>query len=341
MSSERLDIVKSFNPISRMKEEVKADSAKKTEGPARGFKTNGGIPNAYHTQPIWIVAEENQEKAWDDAFTRPAVSVSPAAPRTGSHQAVPFHGQMQQMAGVPQMAQVTTPQHGHHGGPQYQPHYDEQRMHNGMQNGSFGSPSMTPRNPFVSPMGHPVQAAYGPQSYFGGGQGHMAMRPPYANNISMMHTQHGHMGAPMMVQQQSSGPYMQNQIGMMYSPVPGHAFPQQQNGYPSPGRMQAPVMMHQHSQQGYHGNPQTMYTGNHPAMYGQQPQMGRPFGGQTPYGTSPHQPHQMNQRAMSSGYMKGGMPQMGGNMNVNGGPPANAPQQPAAYGQMGLAEEGK
>jgi len=345
-SSERLEVATSFNPIPRMKEEVKAESTKKSDGPARDFKAYGGIPNAYHTQPIWIVAQENQDKAWDDAFNKPAMSASPAATRTNSHQAMPFHGQMQQMASAPHMAQAVTPQHGQHGGPQFQPHFDGQHVHGGMQNGSpsmYASPNMTPRNAFASPMGHPVQTAYGHQPYFGGVQGQMQMRPQYGNT-NLMHSQHvSHMGAPMMVQQQSSGPYMnmQNQMGMMYSPGPAHAFPQQQNGYPSPGRMQAPLMMQQHSQQGFHGNPQMMYSGNHPAVYGQQPQMGRGYGGQTPYGTSPHQSYQMNHRAMSSGYMKGGMPQMGGNMNVNGGPPANAPQQPAAYGQMGLAEEGK
>ncbi|KAK5937942.1 poly(A)-binding protein binding protein [Knufia obscura] len=338
-SSERLDVTKSFNPISRMKEEVKTEMEKKAEGPARDFKANGGIPNAYHTQPIWVVAEDNQEKAWDDVFNKPAVSASPAINRTGFHQAVPFHGQMQHMAGAPHMAPNVTPQHVHHGGPQFQPQIE------GMHGSSapFASPNMTPRHTYASPMGHPAQVAYGHQSYFGGAQGQMAMRPQYTN-AAMMHNQHGgHMIAPMMAQQQSSGPYMglQNQAHPMYSPGPAHVFPQQQNGYPSPGRMQAPMMMQQHSQQGYTGNPPMMYSGNHPAMYGQQPQMGRGYGGQTPYGSSPHQPHQMNQRAMSSGYMKGGMPQMGGNMNVNGGPPANAPQQPAAYGQMGLAEEGK
>lgn len=334
--SDRFDILKGFNPIDRMKKEVKAKMEEKSEEPVRDFASNGGIPNAFHTQPTWIdvVPEQNKDKTYEDYFRTAPPPVSPTQSRTGSSNTIPFHGQMQQMAGGPHMHQGGTPQHGHHAGQHFQPHFDEQRMHNGSP--MFASPSMTPRNMYVSPMGHPGQT-YGTPQYHGGGP--MGMRPPYGNNAGMMHNQYGNMGAPMMVQQQSSGPYMgmPNQFGMAYpSPSPGHVYPQQQNGYPSPGRM-APVMMHQHSQQGHQAGQQGMY-GTPGHMYGQQQQMRGGYGGNhTPYGTSPHQSHHMGQRAMSSGYGSKGMPQMA----MNGGPPANAPQQPAAYGQSGGGDDGK
>lgn len=334
--SERLDVMKGFNPIDRMRKEVKTKLEEKSEKSFTDFALNGGIPNAYHTQPTWleVVPEQNKDKTYEDYFRVAPPAVSPSQSRTSSSHTIPFHGQMQQMAGAPHMHPSGTPQHGHHAGQHFQPHFDEQRMHNGSP--MFASPNMTPRNMYVSPMGHPAQA-YGTPHYQGGGP--MGMRPPYGNNAGMMHNQYGGMGAPMMVQQQSSGPYMgmPNQFGMAYpSPSPGHVYPQQQNGFPSPGRM-APVMMHQHSQQGHQSNPQGMY-GTPGHMYGQQQQMrGGYAGSHTPYGTSPHQPHHMGQRAMSSGYGGKGLPQM----VMNGGPPANAPQQPAAYGQSGGGEDTK
>lgn len=334
--AERLNVMMSYNPIERMKKEVKSKLGEKSEEPVRDFAPNGGIPNAYHTQPTWVdaVPDQNKDKTYEDYFRAAPPVASPTQSRTSSSHTIPFHGQMQQMAGAPHMHQTSTPQHSHHAGQHFQPHFDEQRMHNGSP--MFASPNMTPQNMYSSPMGHPGQA-YGAPQYHGGGP--MGMRPPYGNNAAMMHGQYGAMGAPMMVQQQSNGPYMgmPNQFGMAYpSPSPRHVYPQQQNGFPSPGRM-APVMMHQHSQQGHQANPQAMYgTSGH--MYGQQGQMrGGYAGNHTPFGTSPHQPHHMGQRAMSSGYGGKGMPQM----VMNGGPPANAPQQPAAYGQSGAGEEAK
>lgn len=340
-ASERIDVMQHFNPIDRMKREVQNKLLEKSEEPVRDFAANGGVPNAYHTQPTWIVSDANKEKTYEDFFVRAAPpAASPVQSRSSSSQAIPFHGQMQQMASGPHMSQASTPQHSHHGGNHYQPHFEDQRLH--MQNGSpqvFASPNMTPRNMYATPMGHPAPA-YAHQSYFGAG-GPVPMRP-YGNNPVMMHSQHGQMSAPMMVQQQSSGPFMgvpgQYQ-GMMYpSPNPSHVYPQQ-NGFPSPGRM-APVMMHQNSQQAHLGHQQMMYsaTGHNGAMYGQQHTIGRGYGGNhTPYGTSPHQPLHLNQRAMSSSYTQKGMPQM----TANSGPPANAPQQPAAFGQMPISDDGK
>lgn len=341
-AAERLNIMANFNPIERMKKEVQAKLSEKSSEPVRDFAGNGGIPNAYHTQPTWIVSDANQDKTFEELFIRagPPPVASPAQSRSNSSQAIPFHGQMQQMPTGPHMSQGLAPQHGHHGGNHYQSHYEDQRLH--MQNGSpqvFASPSMTPRNMYASPMGHPAQA-YAHQSYFGAG-GPISMRP-YGNNPTMMHSQHSQMGAPMMVAQQSNGPFIGvpgSFQGMMYpSPTPGHVYPQQ-NGFPSPGRM-APVMMQQNSQQGHLGHQQLIYSspGHSGGMYGQQPPMGRGYGGNhTPYGTSPHQPHHLNQRAMSSGYPQKNISQM----TANNGPPANAPQQPAAFSQMPVSDDGK
>ena len=315
-----------------MQEEVKARLAENPQE-KRDFAPNGGIPNAYHTNPVWAVREENKEKTYEDFFNKPAPSASPATSRTSSHNTLPFHGQMQQM-GPQHMQQSLTPQHGHHPNQQYQQQFEDQRMH--LQNGSpsmYASPNMTPRGHYASPMGHPVQSAYGTQSYFGGVNGPIPMRP-YGNN--MMHGQHGQMVAPMMAPQHSSGPYMgmPGQMGMPYpSPRVGHVYPQQQNGYGSPGPM-APVMMAQNSQQGYAGG-HMMYGQGPTGMYGQQ-HMNRGYGNQTPYGSSPHQPHYLNQRAMSQGYGQK-MPQIA----QNGGPPNNAPQQPAAFAQTPVPEEAK
>lgn len=333
--SERLDIMAHFNPIERMQQEVKDKIADPNAEDKRDFAQNGGIPNAFHTPPTWTVAKENENKTYEDMFNMNASSASPVSSRTPSQNATAFQGQMHQIGGVPHMQQAATNQHGHNPGHHYQPQFDRSMSDMHMQNGAsgmFASPNMTPRGAYASPMAHPVQAGYGgPQGYFTGANGPM-MRL-YGGNTAMMHGQHGQMVAPMMAAQHSSGGYMgmPNQMNMVYpSPRVHHAYPHQQNGYPSPGPM-APVMMHQGSQQGYPAG-QMMYS--NPNIYGQ-PQMRGGYGANTPYGSSPHTPHHLNQRAMSHGYQKG-MPQV--NMN-NAGPPANAPQQPAAFGQMASGED--
>lgn len=323
--SEKLDMSEKFNPIAKLKNAVQADLAKKSEGPVRDYKANGGIPNAFHTQPVWLVSEENQDKSWDESFNKPP----PASPAQNRG---PYQGQMQPVMGVPMMQNMS-----HHGHPSnsYQQQFEEQRMH--MHNGppQAYTPNMTPRSQFVSPMNHHAQPAYGQQPYFMNNR-NMPMQG-YGGNPAMMHGHSGQLSAPMMVNQHSSGPYlaMQPPNPIMYSPAPGHAYPQHvNNGYPSPGRqMQAPAMMHQGSQQGFHAAPQ-MYSGSPYGGQQQRPSYGG--GGHTPYGTSPHQPHAMNQRAMSSGYMQKAMPQM----NTNGAP-GNGPQQSNNVNQVPLAEETK
>lgn len=332
--SERLSVTANFNPIERMKKEVKDKIADPSAEDKRDFAMNGGIPNAFHTPPTWTVAKENEDKTYENVFSSGAPSASPASSRQPSHNATPFQGQMPQMGGVQHIQQPHQAAHGQYPAQHHQPQFERSVSDMHMQNGStamFVSPNMTPRGRYASPMAPHVQ--YGtPQGYFAGIN--TPMMRPYGGNAAMMHGQHG-MVAPMMAQQHSTGGYMNmpNQMNMVYpSPRVHHAYPQQQNGYPSPGPM-APVMMQQNSQQGYPAG-QMMYP--NPGMYGQ-PQMRGAYGGNTPYGSSPHTPHHLNQRAMSSGYQKG-MPQV--NMN-NAGPPANAPQQPAAFGQMAGGEDAK
>ena len=169
----------------------------------------------------------------------------------------------------------------------------------------------------------------------------------YHGTPQFMHTQGGQLAAPVMVQQQSSGPYMAvsqsyNPQLQMYSPSPAHAYPQQ-NGYPSPGRG-APMMMHQNSQQGHHGQ-QVMYAV--PGQGGQMmyQQQGNQMTGmrgyppqQSPYASSPHFP----QRALSHGY--GQMPKMMQQqpMHGNQGMTPTGPGQHGSYAPVeGAAEEAK
>jgi len=245
---------------------------------------------------------------------------------------------------------ITTPQHAPQAGPhQYHHQYDDggHRMQFGTATpGVFPSPSMASRqaSAYASPMGHTAQLTYPQQPYFGtpGGQMPMQMRG-YSGTPGVMHAPVGPMSAPMMVQQQSNGPYMAvpqqfNPQMQMYSPNLGHAYPQQNGGYSSPGRM-APMMMQQGSQQSHPSAPNMMFSISNqgaPMMYPQQ-QMGMPrgnYGGAGhQYGSTPHQGYGMQHRTMSSGY--GQIPQkMHPHMGANHGPQVNGPAQGPAYGQM-------
>lgn len=304
-ASERPSITASFQIIKKLQRDV-ADNAAKSKDqksadslPIKDYAQNGGIAPPYLTLPRWPVLPQNEEKTYLTAFERPATT-SPTVSRAGSAQTLPYHQQgpntvgsnMGQMPGAPNM------------NPNYSHGYDEQRMPMMQGPGQvYHSPNFQPRQPsnYASPMGHPAQLSYSQQPYFGG-QMPMQMRP-YPSTL------HGQAGAPMMMQQQSSGPYMgmppqyNGQMGM-YSPSPGHAYPQQ-NGYGSPGR--APMMMPQGSQQGQ----PMMWSASAQAggMYGQQGQMNAYRNYQAPYGSSPQQqpyPGQQ-QRTMSGGY--GQMPQ--------------------------------
>jgi hypothetical protein len=356
-ASERPSLADNFNPVKRMKKEVAAQVAGKKQGkpeeggrPPKDYANNGGIPNAFETAPRWTVRVENEQKTFTDIFDKPAVPMmSPSQSRSSSVHQGPYQQQVPHIPGGPaNVPQIAGPQHMHQNGPQhFQQQYDDGQHRGPMQMGNqvFPSPSMQSRQPsaYASPMVNPAQLAYGQQQFFNAGGGPMPMQMrPYGGNPNMMPAQ-GQMAAPMMMPQHSNGPYMQipqqfNQM-QMYSPNPGHAYPQQ-NGYGSPSR--APMMIPQGSQQGHpHSQPMTYTVSNGPVPYNQQQQqMGMMRGYQQQhYGGSPQHGYPMHQqRTMSSGY--GQIPQkmMPGQYQGNQGP-MNAPQQPAAFNQMEMPQE--
>ena len=365
-TAERPIISKAFNPIKRMKQEVEEqkDNSKKD------YSSNGGIPQAYETRPVWDVKQGNQEKTYLDFFEKPSAPAASPAPssRSASSQQIPYQHQ------VPYHLQ-----NGHHGrshAPSGQPtsqhlqtshltnHYDEthHRLHipNGMP---YVYPS--PRLPsgqliYQSPMGHPAQAAYGqpvPQFFTSqGGQTQMAIRQ-YPGTPQYLHTQPGHIAAPLMVQQPPNNSFMgispqYGQQMQMYSPSPAHAYPQHvtpqpHSGYPSPNRG-APMMLHQTSQQGHHPGQQVIYTMpsqpghmGYPQQTSYMPQMTRGYTQHGGYGSSLHQLHHVpSQRAPSNGYGQIPYKVMPQHMQPTQGAPQNMPQQQhVGYAAVEMAVE--
>lgn len=340
-ASERPSIEDNFNPIKRLKRETEKREAEEGK---KLFSMNGGIPNAFTTPPRWDVPKENAEKTYNQAFEKQATpAMSPVQSRSSSTHHVPYQNQVPHhlQNGQQNMPQISTPHRtpSHAQAPHYPHHGDDRSQAPAGSPQVYPSPHVTPgQMVYPSPMAHPAQMAYAQQPYFGaqGNQGPMQMRQ-YHGTPQFMHTQHGQLAAPLMVQQQSSGPYMTvpqsyNPQMQMYSPSPAHAYPQQ-NGYPSPGRG-APTMMQQNSQQAHPGQ-QVMYAmpgqGNQMMYQQQSAQMAGMRGypsQQGHYASSPHQHHGFPQRAMSNGY--GQMPKMMQQQPVQGGqgmPPTGPAQQ--------------
>ena len=352
-ASERPSLSSNFNPVKKMKEETASrktseKSAKSEDGNTsfKDYSANGGIPHSFQTLPRWTVRAENDKKSYTEAFERPAApTMSPSQSRSSSTQQPPYQNQLPHLpTGPANIPQISTNHHMQHNGPQnYHHQYEDGRSHMPMHGQVFPSPSVQSRQPstYASPMPNQAQLAYQQPPYFGAGQMPMQVRQ-FQTTPGMMHSQ---MQAPMMMPQHSNGPYMQmpqqyNPQMPMYSPNPGHVYPQQ-NGYGnSPGR--APMMVPQGSQQGHHHAQPMMYTmsAQNGPMYGQGGQMNnmQRYGGQQ-YGTSPHHGYPMQQqRTMSSGYQMAPKP-MHGNMQGGHGPPVNAPQQPAAFTQMEMGQD--
>ncbi|KAJ5151904.1 hypothetical protein N7492_010199 [Penicillium capsulatum] len=282
--SERPSIDNQFNPIKRMKKES-------TESSEKHYTFNGGIPFPYKTLPTWDIPEGNEEKTYDQMFKHSATvpSVSPQGRSASNNPHVPQQHQMpyQFQPGNPGMPPSTGPAngpHNHHGpGPAHVD--DHHRMQLSASSSQvFPSPRMQQSHiGYPSPMAPHAQLAYGqPMPQFYGPQpGHMRH---YQGGPQFMNPQ-GTMGAPMMMQQASNGPYMGVPQGMtpynpqmqMYSPSPAHAFPQHappqpHGGYPSPSRGAA-MMMHQNSQSGQPPQPMVFMPGQHgqPGFGAQQP----------------------------------------------------------------------
>lgn len=265
--AERPSLNDQFNPIKRMKKE----GAEQTD---KDYSFNGGIPPAYKTLPTWDAPPGNEEKTYAQMF-KPPVAVPGVFPqqRTASNPQVPHQPQMpfpfQQAA--PGMPPVSGPPHGphlhpqqHHSGP---PHFDDpHRMQiSSSTSQMFPSPRLQHNHvAYPSPMAHHAQLAFQqpvPQFYMNQGGPQPPHMRQYPGAPQFMNPQ-GAMAAPMMVQQPSNGPYMGVPQGMapyapqmqMYSPNPGHVYPQHappqpHSGFPSPSRG-APMMMHQNSQSG-------------------------------------------------------------------------------------------
>lgn len=260
-ASERPSIDNQFNPIKR----VKKESSEAAEKP---YSFNGGIPPPYKTLPTWDYPEANQDKTFDQMFKHPGgiSSVSPQGrsasnnPHLPQQQPMPFHPGMPAASGPPNGP------HLHHGphGPAPGHMDDQHRMQMSASSSQvFPSPRMQQSGMgYPSPMAPHAQMAFGQPmpGFYGAPQPAQFQRyqggPQYMNSGVAMG------GAPMM-QQPSNGPYMGVPQGMspynpqmpMYSPSPGHAYPQHapppqpHSGYPSPSRG-APMMMHQNSQSG-------------------------------------------------------------------------------------------
>ncbi|KAJ5893886.1 hypothetical protein N7495_005577 [Penicillium taxi] len=302
-ASERPAFSDGFNPIKRMKKES-LEAAQKKDKDKPPFPFNGGIPFPYSTFPTWDIPKGNEEKTFDQAFKHPSPgsSISPQS-RTGSNnpnipqQHIPFpypqgNPGMQPSSGPPNGPMINHP-HGHQG--------DDHRIHGNPASaqGGFRSPRMLNNHagyPSVQP-----GMSFGQPPFYGGPQPNH-MRHPYQGGPQFIGPP-GSMGAPMMVQNPSNGPYMNVPQGMpyngqmqmpMYSPSPGHAYPhvpqpQPQSGYPSPSRGGAPMMMHQNSQSD-HPQPMMFMSPGQPG-YGQphMPPGGR--GGHPHFPSSPHQVH--------------------------------------------------
>ena len=288
-----IDFAKSYNPLLRMKNDIKA------LGKSSEFENYGGIPQAYRTGPTWDIPPENLEKTYDMMFEAPmAPSVSPQHPGLGpspmphQHQ-LPLH--LQQGAPMPQ---VHTPQHTprhlpvqpHHGGPGGPHHMEDHRMQFTASTSSV-QPSPRAMPPFIAytnqgPQPMSVYQGAVPAYNVSPGGHPMAMRQVSSGPQSFIAPQGPAMGGHMMTNQPSSGPYVNMPMGpqmQMYSAVPGQVYPQHAgpmppqpgiNGYPSP--RPAPMMAHTGSQQGHPPQQMIYMQPGHggPAMLAAQPPTG-------------------------------------------------------------------
>jgi hypothetical protein len=317
-ASERPSVMDLFNPIKRMKRE-------NTEQGDKAYSFNGGIPQAYRTNPTWDTAPGNEDKKYNDMMMMmkgplPGPSISPQSRSSSNthlphqHQ-LPYHLQHQGNHSIPS---ISGPPHGpHHLHPQqhHNSHFDEHRMQAPASTSQmYPSPRLQHSHvAYPSPMVPHAQLSFGgqpvPQFYVNQSGPQPAHMRQYPGAPQFVNPQNG-MGAPMMVQQPSSGPFMgvpqaistpYNPQMQMYSPGPAHAYPQHaapppqpHSGYPSPTRG-APIMIHQGSQSGQPPQPMMFMGPAQPAqpMYAQQPGHAPP--GRTGYPQPPHfssSPHQ-------------------------------------------------
>ena len=360
--SERMPYDTAFDAIKRLKQKAE------TEGKAKDYSANGGIPQAYRTLPTWECPPSNQEKSYAQSFQQAlAATISPIP--TPSNGGIPYQYQLpvQVQTAPPQLPSGQTPRFPH-----AQPHqFPNQHMDDRMQYASSNS-SVQP-----SPrMGHPAMA-YNAQMHpqmpgYPGGMPPYAMSPagvpmrPMPSAPQFGGPQGPQMGEHMMMQQPSNGPFMNGPMGQqMYpSPGPGHVQPhfpghaQQPGGphyAPSP---RAHPMSHQGSQQGHQpvppvymvqpGGPMMMQ--QHPGQSKSKHTAQRKYQQQThnktvpmrnfpqpQYQGGPHPGYPMQHRQMSGGgYNHQMTPRQHHAAPQQGGPSGNvAPMHSAAPGDEG------
>ncbi|PKY00863.1 hypothetical protein P168DRAFT_321922 [Aspergillus campestris IBT 28561] len=240
--AERPSLKDQFNPIKRAKKEVAENPDTKDH-----YNFNGGIPPAYKTLPTWNVPAGNEEKTYQQMFKAPAMPIlSPhrSASNPQAPQPAPMPFPFPQTPGMPP---VSGPPHGPHLHPQQHhgsgpPHFDDPHRMQMSASTSQMFPSPRMQQGYPSPMMPHAQIAFGqtmPQMYMNQGGPQAAHMRQYPGAPQFLGPQGAMGGAPMMVQQPSSGPYMGAPQGMapytpqmqMYSPNPAQVYPQ--HGPPS------------------------------------------------------------------------------------------------------------
>ncbi|KAF2635826.1 PAB1 binding protein-like protein [Massarina eburnea CBS 473.64] len=352
-SKKTMDLTESFNPITRLTKDAAQDSQK-----ARQYQNNGGIQPPYHTPPTWVFPEAHNEKGYIDMFERPTSAPVSAPHNPMGNGQIPHQHQLPPQFQGPQGAHQgptphqtprnlpVQPQHGHGAH-----HFDSQHMQFSHSNPPMQqSPGPRHMPPYMygqqpQPMGYPQQMQM--QPFMNPSVQHVPMRGGGAHGPQFVTPPGPAIGAQMMTNQHSNGPYMNmpgNPQMPMYSGAPGHGYPQYPaqmqagpgaNGF-SPRVSGAPLMAHQNSQQG-HQPQHLMYMqpgAQGPPMFGPVPpgQMA-PMRGpypqphQPPY-SSPHQQHQFPQQhrgTPSGSYAQPMMPQ-------HSLPPQVPPTGPANHG---------
>ena len=291
---EKPSILDNFNPLKWLKS--KADD----EGKAKDFAFNGGIQPAFVTPPTWRdpTKPDEQQFSYKDMFEESGQIPSTASPQHPSPIAAPMAHQHQLPLhlqstpnGVPQAHQHHQQPFPVHAQPQHYPPgphpYDDHRMHLSASSSSiYPSPRLNNTHvAYGSPMPQTAQLNYGqpvPPYLMAPNGPHPTHFRQFPNGHQMIAAQGPQLGAPMMVQQSSSGGFISTPHAMavpfnpqmqMYpagQPPNFGGLSQPPSGYPSPGRG-APMMVHQGS---HHGQPPPMYMnpGQFPQpVYAQQP----------------------------------------------------------------------
>ena len=253
-----------YNPVQRMLEEQR-------ENPKSIYKSNGNIPQAYRTTPVWddVVTDANQDKGYNDMFPRPQSHTA------GSHMLAQPNGAMPHQHQLPLHLQNGPSGHQN---PRFYPnqaqnmphHMEDPRMHYSSSNSSVQPSPRMGQPPMAYPGQMPPQMQFNYGVPGGGVNPGMHMRPMPAGQY--INPQGMPMGGHMMVQQHSNGPYMNGpgpQQGPTFSSPAAHHvqphFPGHQGQHPMSGGFggspRGHPMSHQGSQQGHGSQPMYMMSG--------------------------------------------------------------------------------